>query len=235
MATLDRANGTVAESPDPPPDPHNIDNGAPTPPPPSADPEPRGGVTGPHPVAAPPLLRRNWLGVALLGSVLVAGGLMAIAMPAAAGIAAAEVLGAALLVVGALQTWQAFGSRGLPTQVWYGLSAGLCLVVGWMLMLEPLIGTVVLSLLLVALLVVDGLARIMIGLTSRPSAGWGAVTASGALSVVLGGIVWLVALPTSTMTLLGALVGVALLFEGVAFIYLALAIRPREDRTVMPS
>lgn len=194
----------------------------------------RGGATGMTPIGAPESVRRNWMLLALLGVVLVAGGLFAIAAPVAAGVAAAIALGAVLLVCGALQAISAFRHTGWRGRAWHALGAVVYIVGGVLLLFRPLAGTVALSLLIIAILIADGLARTVMGLRIRPERGWGWLAASGALTTLLGLGIALFALPAASLTLLGALVGVSLVFEGAAFIYVAFAARPTSDRTVTP-
>ncbi len=193
-----------------------------------------GGATGLTPVAAPESVRRNWIWLALLGALLIAGGLFALMAPVAAGIAATLVVGATLLICGVVQAVSAFRKAGWRGRLWQGLSAAIYLVGGVLLLFEPLAGTVALSLLVIAILIVDGGARVMLGLRTRPERGWGWMTASGVLSAVLGLGLALFALPAASLTLLGIVVATSLVFEGAAFVYLAFAARPVSDRTVTP-
>jgi uncharacterized membrane protein HdeD (DUF308 family) len=194
-----------------------------------------GGATGPTPVAAPEALRRNWLGVALLGAFLVAGGVVAIAAPVAAGVAATLVIGTVILIGGAIQAWSAFRCDGWRARSWHAISAAVYVVGGVLLLLDPLAGTIALSLLVVAILIVDGAARVMIGLKMRPERGWGWMTGAGGVSAALGVAFAVFVLPQGGLTLLGVVAGCSLLFEGASFIYLAFAVRPESDRSVMPS
>lgn len=193
-----------------------------------------GGVLGPTPVPAPAALRENWVGLALLGAVLIAGGFVAMAMPVATGVAAALVIGIAFLVAGLMQGWHAIRAKAWRGRVWQGLAAGVCVVGGALLAFDPLAGSIALSLLIVALLIADGLARVMAGVSQRPERGWGWLTASGALSAALGIGLAAFALPATSMVLLGAAAGVSILLQGLTFLYVAFAVRPASDRNVTP-
>lgn len=194
----------------------------------------RGGAIGQTPIDAPESVRRNWIWLALLGSALIVGGAFAIAAPVAAGLAASIAIGVAFLVCGALQAVGAFRKQGWRGRAWHGVSAAIALIGGALLVFQPLAGTVALSLLIIAMLIADGAARVALGLRVRPERGWGWMTASGALSALIGLGFALFALPAASLTLLGVFVGVSLAVEGAAFIYVAFAARPTEDRTMRP-
>jgi uncharacterized membrane protein HdeD (DUF308 family) len=194
----------------------------------------KGGATGETPIDAPESVRRNWIWLALLGGALVIGGLFAIAAPIAAGVAASVAIGLVFLVCGALQAVGAVRKAGWRGRLWHGASAAIALVGGALLVFQPVAGTVALSLLIIAVLIADGGARVVLGLQVRPERGWGWLTASGALSAVFGLGLALFALPVASLTLLGVFVGVSFAMEGAAFIYVAFAARPVSDRTVTP-
>ena len=194
----------------------------------------RGGLTGDTPIEAPESFRRNWGWVALLGALLIAGGIAAIAMPVAAGVAATLAIGVAILIGGVVQGVHAFRCEGWRARAWNGVSAVVYIVGGLLLLFQPLVGTIALSLLIIAILIVDGIARIMMGVKMRPERGWGWLAASGAISAALGVAIWAFFLPAASLTLLGAFFGASLILEGASFLYLGFAARPNSDRTVSP-
>jgi uncharacterized membrane protein HdeD (DUF308 family) len=186
----------------------------------------------PRPIAR--RLKRNWFLIAALGAFLVAGGLAAIAMPIAAGVAVSMIVGAVLLVGGAMQVWDAFTAEGWRARALHAVSGVLYVIGGLLLLTQPLAGVITLSLLIVAILIADGAVRIGIGLTMRPERGWGWLTASGAVSLLLGTALVLFALPAAGLTTLGLVTGVSLILEGAAFIYVGFANRPESDRAATP-
>ena len=200
----------------------------------ASDTQSQGGLTGETPIEAPESFRRNWGWIALLGALLIAGGIVAIAMPVAAGVAATLVIGVAILVGGVVQAVHAFRCEGWRGRVWHAVSAIVYVVGGLLLLFQPVVGTIALSLLIVAILIVDGIARIMLGVKMRPERGWGWLAGSGALSAALGVAIWAFFLPAASLTLLGAFFGASLIVEGACFLYLGFAARPTSDRTVSP-
>jgi uncharacterized membrane protein HdeD (DUF308 family) len=194
----------------------------------------KGGVFGDQPIDAPDIVRKHWIWLAILGGALIVGGVFAIGAPVAAGIAATLVIGATLIVCGALQAVGAVRKKGWRGRVWHGAGAAIYLIGGLLLAFQPLAGTVALSLLIVAILIVDGATRVAMGFRIRPERGWGWLAASGAVSAAIGLGLAVFALPVASLTLLGVFVGASLLLEGASFIYVAFAARPVSDRTVTP-
>jgi uncharacterized membrane protein HdeD (DUF308 family) len=192
-----------------------------------------GGVTGDRPILAPEWIRENWAWIAALGTILMVGGVLALLMPISAGIAATLVIGSAFVVSGAVQLYQCSRSRGWHGRGWHMLGGAIYLVGGLLLLLQPLAGVVALSLLLIAILVVQGVTRIAVAFRMRPGRGWGWVATSGGLSALVG-MLALFILPLSSLTLLGVFAAVTIGIEGAALTYYAFAARPTEDRTVTP-
>lgn len=183
---------------------------------------------------SPKVVKRNWIGFALLGAFLVAGGAVAIASPVGAGVAATLVVAWVMLIAAALQIWHALTDGGWRARIWSLISGLIYLAGGALLLLNPLAGMVTLSLVMLAVFLIDGLVRIVLALAMRPERGWGWMLASGVLTAAVSGALAAYFLPAVSVTLLGVMAGVMLMFEGWAFIIIAFAARPESDRTVYP-
>lgn len=184
---------------------------------------------GPGDLIDPPAcLTRNWGWLLALGIVLVLGGIAAIAAPFLASIAVEGAVGAMMLIGGVLQGVHVWRAGGWRARLWSGVLAAVYLAGGGLLFLNPLAGLVALTLVLLSVLLVDGIARIVFGLRLRPERGWGWMTASGAVSTGLAAVLFLL-FPAISLTALGTLAGVALIFEGWSFLFLALAARAGRD------
>jgi uncharacterized membrane protein HdeD (DUF308 family) len=89
---------------------------------------------------------------------------------------------------------------------------------------DPLAGAIPLTLLVAVLFLATGVAKTMFALALRPASGWVWVLASGLVSVVLG-VMILAGLPATATTILGLLLGIELVSNGVLFLFVALGLR----------
>ncbi|MEO8244979.1 MAG: DUF308 domain-containing protein [bacterium] len=160
----------------------------------------------------------------IFGIVVFLGGVMAVANPFAASLAVTTVVGVFLLVSGALQLWLAFRDATLPHRVWTIITALIALVAGVSLLANPLQGLISLTLLIGALLLVNGVVRIAMSFRQRDQMVYWALLLSGAASVVIGILVF-TNIMTAATTLLGLLLGIQLLADGIALIALGIIAR----------
>jgi uncharacterized membrane protein HdeD (DUF308 family) len=159
------------------------------------------------------------------GIVLVALGLAAAFVPARVG----TILFAWLfLISGMAGLVTTLVVRHAPGFWWSLLSAVLAMAVAAMLFAQPELGMVTLTLVLIVFLVLEGIVTIMFALEHRRelSGRWGWMLASGIVDLLLAAAI-LLGLPGTADWAMGLIVGVNLLFGGVALIGMALAARPR--------
>lgn len=154
----------------------------------------------------------TWLGVALI--VL---GIVAILTPAAAGSAVVVVIGLILLAAGV-----AAAIRGL--QATFAMEMILGLVVGVVTALagvavlaHPLFGLGLLTLFLAGYFLADGVSKVVVSFRFRPASGWLWLLISGAVSLVLGVLIWS-QWPMSGLWAVGVLVGLNLMSTGFALL-----------------
>jgi len=76
------------------------------------------------------------------------------------------------------------------------------------------------TILLTAYFLVEGVVEIFMGFRLRPESNWGWVIASGVVSLLLAGLLW-VNWPSSAAWAVGLLLGVALLSSGISMILVA--------------
>lgn len=172
-------------------------------------------------------VRRHWGLFLCEGIALVVLGALAIAAPAIASVAAAVFFGWILLVsglAGLITTWR---GRRVPGFGWSLISALLGIAAGALLLGWPVQGTVSLTAVLIAFLLIEGVVTLMYALEHRSalSGRWGWMLASGVLDVVLGALL-LAGLPGTALWAIGLIVGINLLFGGWALILMALHARP---------
>ncbi|MCR8724255.1 HdeD family acid-resistance protein [Frigidibacter sp. ROC022] len=159
-----------------------------------------------------------------LGIVLLLLGILALTNPLAASLAVTTIVGVAFLFGGAVQLWLAFSTPDDPQRLWHGFIGLLALVAGVSLLADPLGGMVSLTVLLGVLFIATGVARLLIAYRNRETPLFWVLLLSGALSVVIGAMIF-GNLADAATVLLGLLLGIELLAEGLALIVLGLLAR----------
>jgi uncharacterized membrane protein HdeD (DUF308 family) len=167
-------------------------------------------------------LRGNWLWFVVLGGVLVALGIIALGSVAIASLAAALAIGTVLLLAGIAEVIGAFWCRGWSGFFFELLSGVLSIVVGLLFLRAPLNALAALTLLVACYLMVGGVFKIVAAVSYRFAA-WGWSLASGIIDVILGVMIWQ-EWPASALWVIGLFVGINLLFRGINWIALGLAL-----------
>lgn len=160
----------------------------------------------------------------ILGAFFILGGILALANPFAASLTVTVLTGAVFLVGGALQTWFAFSDQTMPHRVWNGVIGLLGIIAGVSLLANPLGGVLSLTFLLAILFLMTGAARLAGAVSLRGSALFWPLLLSGLASVVLGGLI-LTMFPEAAGNVLGLLLGLELVAEGIALVILGIASR----------
>ena len=133
-------------------------------------------------------------------------------------------IGALLLVAGVFQVVHAFMDREWGGFALHLLVGILYVIGGFLLMDEPLEGSVVITILVAAALIIGGVLRIAIGVQHRHMPGWGLLLAGGVISLLVGVMLYLM-LPWSGLWVVGTLIAVELIFHGVSWIQFGLTLR----------
>lgn len=162
--------------------------------------------------------------IVILGVLTVIAGFLSLVMPWVSGIGVTLVVGFAMMVGGVARLVGVFhaGSFGRGTLAFIG--GALTLLAGVILMARPGVGLAVLTLMVGAYLLVDGIFGAVLAFHVRPEKGWGWMLFSAATAFLLG-ILLLKEWPLSGLWAIGTLVGVNLLFAGFAMISIASAAR----------
>jgi uncharacterized membrane protein HdeD (DUF308 family) len=158
------------------------------------------------------------------GILLLILGTLAILVPAIASLAATVFFGWLLLLSGIVGLITTIRARRAPGFWWSLLSAIVGVVAGALLIGWPLQGTLSLTSVLIAFLLVEGAASIFYALEHRaglPSR-WGWMLASGILDVALG-VILFAGLPGTALWALGLLIGINMIFGGWALIMMVLS------------
>ena len=160
----------------------------------------------------------------LQGVLMIVAGILALVYPLVASVAMVFLLGWILIISGVLQGIGLIGARDVP-HYWLSLiSAVLAIVIGLLLLRQPDSGLLLMTVLLIVYFMVEGISKVIFALTIRPFPNWGWVLASGIVGIVLAVYLW-ANMPVSSEWVLGILLGILLVSEGVALAYLAWKVR----------
>jgi uncharacterized membrane protein HdeD (DUF308 family) len=160
------------------------------------------------------------------GVVLTALGFAAIVVSPLAGFVVTVFLGWVLLVAGISGLVFTLRARGAPGLGWALVSALVALVAGATLLLSPLEGLVTLTLVLIGYFIADGILTIALAVAHRRelSGRWEWMLVNGIVDLMLAGIV-IAGMPGTLVWTLGLLVGIDMLFGGLALIGMAFEAR----------
>ena len=179
-------------------------------------------------------LREHWKFYLIEGIILVALGAAAVVVPQVATVAVTILFGWVFLISGIIGLFTTLWMRGVPGFWWSLLSAVLAIVVGVMLGVWPLGGALSLTYVLIAFFFVEGVASILFALEHKrdlPEA-WGWMLVSGLVDLILG-VMIVAGLPGAAEWAVGLLVGINMVFGGVALI--AMALRARRITPTIPA
>src|SRR5450631_442485 len=171
-------------------------------------------------------VREHWKAFLIEGILLVILGLAAIIVPPLASLAVTIFLGWMFLISGIAGLALTFWARGMPGFWWSLLSAVVAIGAGILLLIQPVQGTLTLTIVVGAYFLAEGVATIMYALEHRRelSERWSWLLIAGIVDIVISGII-LAGLPGSALWAVGLLVGINLLFGGASLIGMALAAR----------
>ena len=159
-----------------------------------------------------------------LGVVMVLAGIFALGDVVAFTLVSVIFIGAMMLVGGIFQFIQAFMTKGWGSFL-LNLALGvLYIIAGLLIMDEPVQGSVILTLFLLAAILVGGITRIVIALRHRELSGWWLMLLGGLVSVVLAVMLY-ATLPWSGLWVLGTLIAIELLVHGFTWIQFGLSLR----------
>ncbi len=167
--------------------------------------------------------RPPWLIV--FGVAMLCAGLCAIAFPLMSTLAVEAFIGVALLVGGTFTAIQAFAEKAWKGFFWLLAIGVLNVIAGLVLLLDPFGGVLALTLVLGMVFLAEGVLRIVIAIRSRHERPMALMIASGAMALLLGGLILTGIVNGSSLVLLGVLAGLNLIFAGVSLTSLGLSQR----------
>lgn len=167
---------------------------------------------------------RIWLGA--LGVALLAAGLLASASLILATAFSIIYIAAMMIIAGLTQVGFAFTAPGWQAKILWTLGGVLYTVAGVLAFTNPLLASVGITLFIGVFLVIGGASRIGSGVLEHSGRHSWSLAAMGAVTV-LAGILVLLAWPGVSLWLLGAVLSVDLIFQGLATLTMAWSMRQR--------
>ena len=153
--------------------------------------------------------------VKAIAIVMIVLGIIAIAFPFFTAIASTVLFGWIFIFAGIAQIAYAFQSRGTGKIVWKMILGFLYLLSGIFVMVNPLEGAVAFTIVLGVTIFLQGAIQVSLAFQMRwLSPNWGWMLVSGLMGIIFGIFVWS-ASPLSAVWLIGTLIGLNLLFDGV--------------------
>jgi uncharacterized membrane protein HdeD (DUF308 family) len=158
------------------------------------------------------------------GLVMVVCGILAICLPLASSLGIVLVLAWVILFAGISHLVFAFQSSSVGGFFWKLLLAILYGAAGIYMLMHPLLAVVTLTLVLAIFLIVEGIMEIIFYFSIRNVQHSGWVLFDAIVTLILG-ILIKVHWPSSSIWVIGTLVGISLIFSGISRFMLSLAFR----------
>jgi uncharacterized membrane protein HdeD (DUF308 family) len=156
--------------------------------------------------------------------ILIIIGILAIALPLETGFGVVVLIGWLCIFSGAFQFIHAFQSKGAGHIVWKLLVAIFYLIFGFYLLWHPLLGVAAFTLALAAFFVAEGITDLVVYFKMRKAASSGWILFDGIVTLILGLLVWR-HWPSSSVWVIGTLVGISMIMTGTTRLMLSLAAR----------
>ena len=158
------------------------------------------------------------------GIALLICGILAITLPLATSIGVVIVLAWLLLFAGIVHIVFAFQRHNIGGVLWQVLIAITCGIAGIYMLINPFLGVLSLTLVLGTLFLLQGAFELAFYYENRRLGHVGWVLFDGIITMILGALIW-AQWPSSSLWLVGTLVGISLIFSGISRCTLSFAAR----------
>jgi uncharacterized membrane protein HdeD (DUF308 family) len=160
----------------------------------------------------------------LWGVALIVFGMVAIGSPLAAALAVNVIVGWLIALAGGVHLLLAFRAHGAGSVIWKALVGIAYLCFGIYMIVHPLLGVASLTLLLASLFLIEGVLNIVLFFKMRSVHGSTWVLVDGIITLLLGVMIY-AQWPSSSAWAIGTLVGISMIFSGVARVMMSLSVR----------
>lgn len=169
-------------------------------------------------------LRAKWGWFVALGLVMIIAGAIALGNLVLSTVVSVLYIGVMMAVSGGAQIIHAFQVKTWGAFAFWLLDGLLFLAAGIIAIVVPLYAAEFLTLFLGVSLIVGGVFRLVAAFKLRPAAGWGWIAFSAVIAILLG-IEIIAGWPVSGLWVLGLLLGIDLIFNGVAVLFLGFGLK----------
>ena len=153
----------------------------------------------------------------IFGILAIILGMFCFMAPGLTGLSVITIVGVLVLAAGIVRIIWAFSAGTLSHGMWAFVMGGLMMLCGAVLLANPLLASGILTILLAAYFIADGIAEIAAGLRMKTVPGSGWLLFSGIVSFILGLMIWR-QYPLSGVYAIGILLGIKLVFSGLIMI-----------------
>lgn len=167
---------------------------------------------------------KTWTKWLLVGLVSIVFGVVVLSNTAVASISVTLITGILFAGAGALQIVGGITDSGLGNKVWNVILGVMMLFLGISFISNPLEGTISLALLVTILIATGGILRMFLAWQMRQTQFFWAMLVSGSFSILLAALIF-ADFERMSINLLGVLLGIELMFNGMGLVVLALFMR----------
>ncbi|MGA7502833.1 MAG: HdeD family acid-resistance protein [Candidatus Sulfotelmatobacter sp.] len=169
----------------------------------------------------------------LWGVLLIVFGVVAVGAPLLAAVAVNALVAWLIVLAGVVHLMLAFRVHGAGSVIWKLLVGVAYVCFGTYVILHPVLGVASLTLILASLFLIEGILDIVLYVKMRPIHGSIWVLIDGIVTLLLGLLIYM-QWPSSSAWAIGTLVGISLIFSGVARVGMSMAVR-KATGTTSPS
>lgn len=172
-------------------------------------------------------MKKNWGWLLALGILFVILGIIGLGMTVVLTMASVLLFGILILIGGGVQLVNAFKCKGWKGVLWHLVMAVLYLAAGVVVIVDPVVASLVFTLMLAGVFILVGIVRIVMAVQMKGFKNWILPLVGGIISIGLG-IVIVAGWPISGLWVIGLFVAIELIVNGWSYIFIALAARQAE-------
>lgn len=171
-------------------------------------------------------LHPKWGWIVAMGAVYLIAGFVALGSVVMATVASVIVVGAMMIVAGAVEIIGAFQMKSWGKFLIWALLGMLYVIAGFLTFDNPLFAAVLLTLFLGGSLIASGAVRLFLAFSMKRESPWVWVALSAVITLLLGFLI-LARWPVNSVYILGLFLGIDLIMAGAGWISLGFSLRKR--------